>query len=86
MYGERSRDFSLIEAGLISQLLETEAASRGVGLCQIGGLEFDRLRPLLALGEGHALLHSLVGGPLDRGLDAQLRHTAQLAGWEEGRL
>ena len=86
MYGERSRDFSLLEAGLIAQLLETEAASRGIGLCQIGGVEFDRLRPLFALDEGHALLHSLVGGPLDRDFDAEFRRTAELAGWEEGRL
>ncbi len=86
MYGERSRDFSLIEAGLVAQLLEGEAAAHGVGLCQIGGVEFDRLRPLFALDQGHALLHSLVGGPLDVDLEAQLRYTAELAEWEEGRL
>ena len=64
-YGEHSLRFSTIEAGLITQLLETEAASNRIGLCQIGSVEFDRIRHLFDLDETHVLIHSLVGGRLD---------------------
>jgi amino acid adenylation domain-containing protein len=86
MYGERSRDFSLLEAGLMAQLLESCAPSLDIGLCQIGGADFDRVRPFLALGEGHELLHSLVGGALERELEADRRRTAEVAAWEEGTI
>jgi SagB-type dehydrogenase family enzyme len=62
MYGSAARDFCLVEAGMMSQLLETEGASSGVGLCQIGSLDFPRIRDLFKLKESHVLLHSLVGG------------------------
>ena len=47
---------------MICQLLETEAAACGVGLCQMGGLDFEPVRALFQLGPNHELLHSLVGG------------------------
>ncbi|MCH7884567.1 MAG: amino acid adenylation domain-containing protein, partial [Planctomycetes bacterium] len=64
LYGEHAQRFSMIEAGLIAQLLETEAPRYGIGLCQIGWLNFDRIRAHFLLDEGHQLVHSLVGGPL----------------------
>lgn len=67
MYGELSRDFSLLEAGYIGQLLMTSARASQIGLCPIGGLDFPRIRGLFELSENHVLLHSLVGGRIDIG-------------------
>src|SRR5205085_309171 len=64
-YPAQARDFCLIEAGLMTQLLETTAIAAQVGLCQIGGLNFERIRPFFALEESQILLHSLVGGRID---------------------
>jgi pyochelin synthetase len=61
-YGDWSMHFATIEAGLMTQLLETAAGSCGIGLCQIGSIEFDRIRDLFQLGATHRLIHSLVGG------------------------
>ncbi|HEY1348895.1 MAG TPA: condensation domain-containing protein [Ktedonobacteraceae bacterium] len=65
VYGQAARDFALLEAGAISQLLITEAPRHAIGLCPIGDLAFGALRDPLALDEGHVLLHSLLGGSID---------------------
>ncbi|HKV41807.1 MAG TPA: SagB family peptide dehydrogenase, partial [Blastocatellia bacterium] len=62
MYGERAVHFATLEAGLISQLLEMSAPAYGLGLCQIGAVDFEGVRGLLKLGESHILVHSLLGG------------------------
>jgi amino acid adenylation domain-containing protein len=63
LYGRRARDFCLLEAGLMSQLLESAAADRGLGLCQVGLIRREgTLRGLLDLRDGDLLLHSLLGG------------------------
>jgi amino acid adenylation domain-containing protein len=64
-YGERGRHYAVLEAGAMTHLLETSAAACGLGLCQIGDLDFAAIRHLFDLGEQHALLHSLVGGRID---------------------
>jgi amino acid adenylation domain-containing protein len=64
LYGEHALRFSMIEAGLMTQLLETEAPHHGIGLCQIGWMDFDRIRPHFLLDNGHRLVHCLLGGPL----------------------
>jgi len=73
MYGERSLHFATLEAGLMSELLELRKPA-GVGLCQIGDLDFDRVRPHLDLDEDDVLVHSLLGGGIppagdERGAD-----------------
>ena len=65
LYGEAAAHYATLEAGLITQLLETLAPEAGIGLCQMGGLDFDRVRPLFALDDDHVLVHSLLGGGLD---------------------
>jgi amino acid adenylation domain-containing protein/FkbM family methyltransferase len=65
LYGELARDFCLIEAGAMAQLLMTAAPASGIGLCPVGALDFERVRPLLDLEEGHVFLHALLGGPVD---------------------
>lgn len=65
LYGEWAKDFGMLEAGAIVQLLEMQAPAHQMGLCQIGGLDFGSLRRWFALGENHLYLHSLLGGPID---------------------
>jgi amino acid adenylation domain-containing protein len=64
MYGELARDFCVIEAGSMCQLLETLAPSYQIGLCQIGGLDFQPIRHLFDLEQSHSYLHCLLGGPV----------------------
>nr|UYH37521.1 amino acid adenylation domain-containing protein [Myxococcaceae bacterium MCy9487] len=68
-YGDMALHFGLIEAGLMSQLLEMQAAECGLGLCQLGSLDVEVLSPYLRLDDRHAVLHSLLGG---RALPAEL--------------
>jgi hypothetical protein len=67
LYGDLSHDFTLIEAGLISQVLEETAASIGLGLCQMAILDSVPMRAACGLAEGHRILHSLVGGVIAAG-------------------
>ena len=62
LFGALARDFCLLEAGSISQLLMASAPGSGLGLCPIGDLEFDQIRQHFLLEDDHALVHSLVGG------------------------
>ena len=64
IYGEHAADFCRLEAGLITQLLETEAPVYGLGLCQIGRVDAETVFSLLDLpaDEDHLLAHSLLGG------------------------
>ena len=62
LYGERGTHFVTIEAGLMAQLLEIAAPSLGVGLCQVGGFDFDHVRDLFDVDERHVLVHSMLGG------------------------
>ncbi len=65
MYGKRGMHYATIEAGLMSQLLETLAPGCGIGLCQIGNLNFKRIEHLFELDQSHVLAHSLLGGLID---------------------
>jgi SagB-type dehydrogenase family enzyme len=62
MYGNRARDYCLIEAGAMCQLLMTAAADLGLGLCAIGEMDTARILPCLNLTGDQELLHSLLGG------------------------
>lgn len=74
MYGELARDFCLLEAGYMSQLLMMQATEQQLGLCPIGGVQEVGLRQALQLAESQFLLHSLVGGPIE---PAQMTHWLQ---------
>lgn len=65
LYGERSLHYATLEAGLITQLLEMTAPLSRVGLCQVGDVDFERIRHLFALEKSHVLIHSLLGGQID---------------------
>ena len=62
LYPEQARDFCLLEAGCMVQLMMTTAPDHELGLCPIGGLDFDQIRSLFALDQNQVLLHSLCGG------------------------
>lgn len=64
LYGAKSRDFALIESGAMASALELAAASFGIGLCQIGDLEFEAIAHRFALAPSHGFVHSMLGGPV----------------------
>ena len=66
MYGGRSRDFCLIEVGLMTQLSETSCFAHQIGLCQIGVLDFSKIRQMFRLKESHEYLHCLFGGKVNQ--------------------
>lgn len=65
MYGSLSRDFCLLEAGYMGQLLMESAPEHGIGLCPAGSVRFDPARDSFLLGPRHVLLHTLIGGVVD---------------------
>ncbi len=67
LYGERARDFALLEAGLMTQLLEMSAPERRIGLSQVGGVRFGEVRRHFGLDESHELVHAILGGRLAAG-------------------
>lgn len=64
LYGRLGRDYCLIEAGCMSQLLMEEAPRHSLGTCPIGFAESDALRTHLRLGARHSVLLSLICGPV----------------------
>ena len=65
LYGDKSRDLCLLEAGYMSQLLMETAPDFELGLCPIGALEFEPFQQGFKLSASHCLLHSFVGGAID---------------------
>ena len=62
-YGAHWRDFALLEAGAICQLLESRAADHDLGLCQTGAVPFERVRADFGLHDArYVYLHGLLGG------------------------
>ncbi|HWO22075.1 MAG TPA: amino acid adenylation domain-containing protein [Kofleriaceae bacterium] len=73
LYGALARDFCLLEAGYIGQLLMTQAQPLGIGLCPIGGLtDVEPLRRLLGLAPDDVLAHAMLGGPISATAAAEL--------------
>lgn len=62
VYGARARDFGLIEAGLMAQLLENAAATGPIGLCQVGWPAPLGWRDAFSAHADTEHLHTLVGG------------------------
>jgi epothilone synthetase B len=62
LYGGLARDFCLLEAGYMSQLLMSVAPSQRIGLCPVGAMEFEPVRPFFHLDDSHILVHLLFGG------------------------
>ncbi|VEP13357.1 Amino acid adenylation protein (modular protein) [Hyella patelloides LEGE 07179] len=64
MYGEKAKDFCLLEAGHIGQLLMQSAPKKEIGLCPIGSLEFSSIESKFELESNQILLYSFVGGKI----------------------
>ncbi len=65
MYGELAKNFCLLEAGHIGQLLMNSAPTQQIGLCPLGYLEFPQIQDLFKLEANQILLYSFVGGKID---------------------
>jgi SagB-type dehydrogenase family enzyme len=63
-YGARARDYALIEAGAMAQVLRASAPACGLGLCPIGEMNFAPVRGWFELDDDQECLHALFGGPL----------------------
>ena len=66
IYQDDSMYFALLEAGYIGQLLMDKQVEFDMGVCPIGGLNFDRIRPDFKLDDGHMLLHSFTCGSFEQ--------------------
>jgi amino acid adenylation domain-containing protein/FkbH-like protein len=66
LLGRQALHLAQLEVGAMGQVLMDHQAEFQLGLCPIGGLYFDPLRPELGLGPDHVLLHGMVGGAVDR--------------------
>jgi polyketide synthase PksN len=77
---EETIHLPLLEAGYLGQVLMEHQAEFGIGLCPIGGLRFDVLRPSLGVGEAAVLLHSFTGGGYRHEIPAGWPLLAQPAG------
>lgn len=62
LYGELSWDFTVFEAGALTQLLSQTAVEQGLGLCSVGTMDVSVLPELFGLAEGDRFLHTMVGG------------------------
>lgn len=72
LYGNISRDFCLLEAGYMGQLLMSEAKEYQLGICPIGALDFHQIVDLFKTTSNSFLCHSFVCGiPDERRLNDQ---------------
>ena len=65
IYGNKSRDFCLMETGYMGQLMMEKAPDFELGLCPIGGFNSKALQQVLELSSQQQPLHALVGGAID---------------------
>ena len=77
VFHEDSYYYALLEAGSAGQLLMDAQAELGLGLCPIGGMNIQRLRVDFGLSEQHLLLHSFIGGSVERAAEAWQRKWSQ---------
>ena len=62
VYGRRARDFCLLEAGSMAQLLREAGSRLGVGLCPMGEIRFEAVRSWFDLEADQECLYSFIGG------------------------
>jgi amino acid adenylation domain-containing protein len=63
LYGADARDFMLLEAGYLGQLLMLAQAAAGLGLCPVGRFDTGQVTAALRLGPAQEVLHSFLLGP-----------------------
>lgn len=57
-----SRDFCVLEAGYMGQLLMTASQENQIGLCPVGGVDFAQIRQYFDLKDTHIYIHGFMGG------------------------
>ena len=77
IYNKESLRFCMLEAGLISQLLEADGVHYHVGSCQLGGYDFEQIRANLRLSVQHFYLHTLIAGAIDFQSEKEAMQTAR---------
>ena len=66
LYGKKAFEFCLIEAGLMTQVMETTGVNTGIGICQIGSYKnYDFIRDFNLPDENYRLIHSFIAGKID---------------------
>ncbi|KYG01554.1 hypothetical protein BE21_56455 [Sorangium cellulosum] len=65
LYGSSARDFCVLEAGYMGQLLMEHAPSCNIGVCPVGQFDFEQVRPALDLGRSDVYVHGMLGGRVD---------------------
>ena len=65
MYADWARNFSLLEAGHMGQLLMEVAPQYEIGLCPMGAPDFAPVEELFGLEDHHLLLYTFLGGGIE---------------------
>jgi amino acid adenylation domain-containing protein len=68
VFGSESLYLSMLESGYIGQVLMERQAEFNIGVCPIGAMRFDLIRPAFRLDESHRLVHSFLCGPVERSI------------------
>ncbi|MEM6451445.1 MAG: amino acid adenylation domain-containing protein [Cyanobacteria bacterium P01_D01_bin.105] len=77
IYGDKARDFCLIETGYMGQLMMEKAPDFKLGLCPIGGFDAAVLQQQLKLTQQQQPLHALIGGAIDPAWNQQWQAVSQ---------
>ncbi|MDJ0897297.1 MAG: amino acid adenylation domain-containing protein [Xenococcus sp. MO_188.B8] len=64
-YGDRAIHFVTLESGIMAHQLEIFGPTYDIGLCQVGSIDFDKIRSWFKLKDTHILIHSTLGGFID---------------------
>src|SRR5690606_25814928 len=80
LYGDRARDFAMLEAGYMGQLLMTRAADLALGICPLGGIDMGALGTALQLDGDHVPLHAIAGGAIDPAWNESWQAAAPVTG------
>jgi SagB-type dehydrogenase family enzyme len=88
LYGPEAHRMACIEAGLMTQLLEQQAAALDIATCHVGYPANDSYRQIFRLHDEHVLLHSLFAGraPVRSGVPVSAREASGAVTWETVRL
>ena len=83
VYPDQAEQYSLLEAGAIIQLLESESSVHNIGLCQVGGIDVDVVQAACRLHSSEEVLAALVGGPVGGDECIEEAATADAYGWRD---
>ena len=65
LYGkDKGQIYSYIEAGIITELLKVEGINLNIGFCEIGLIDFDKIKHNFKLDSSELYLHTLLGGSI----------------------